>query len=158
VLYNLLAPLSDEGGIFNLFRYLTFRTGAAILFSLALTLLIGPVMIRWLKKVQREGQPIRDDGPQSHLVTKKGTPTMGGFMILLALSIAILLWADLTNAYVWIALLVTVSFGAIGFVDDYLKVTKRNSKGVPGRIKLLIAVIIAAIAAWLIMRLAPAGR
>ncbi|TDQ83961.1 phospho-N-acetylmuramoyl-pentapeptide-transferase [Dongia mobilis] len=136
MLYNLLAPLAEDLSIFNLFRYLTFRSGGAVLFSFCLTLLIGPPMIRWLKKVQREGQPIRDDGPESHLLTKKGTPTMGGLMFLLSASITTLLWADLSNVYVWVVLLVTIGFGIIGFGDDFLKLTKRNTKGLNGRLKL----------------------
>jgi phospho-N-acetylmuramoyl-pentapeptide-transferase len=137
MLYNLLAPLAEDLRIFNVFRYLTFRSGGAVLFALFLTLVIGPGMIRWLKKLQREGQPIRDDGPESHLLTKKGTPTMGGLMFLLSASITTLLWADLSNVYVWVVLLVTIGFGAIGFADDFLKLTKRNTKGLNGRIKLI---------------------
>ena len=137
MLYNLLAPLAEDLSIFNLFRYLTFRSGGAVLFALFLTLVIGPGMIRWLKKLQRDGQPIRDDGPESHLLTKKGTPTMGGLMFLLSASITTLLWADLSNVYVWVVLLVTIGFGAIGFADDFLKLTKRNTKGLNGRLKLI---------------------
>ncbi|MEC9207572.1 MAG: phospho-N-acetylmuramoyl-pentapeptide-transferase, partial [Pseudomonadota bacterium] len=103
---------------------------------------VGPALIRWLKSKQAEGQPIREDGPQSHLITKKGTPTMGGVLILLALGIATLLWADLTNEYVWAVLLVTLGFGAIGFVDDYKKLTKRSSDGLPGQVKLVLQFII----------------
>jgi phospho-N-acetylmuramoyl-pentapeptide-transferase len=157
MLYHLLVPLADDFAFFNLFRYITFRSGGALMTTLLVCFLFGRPLIDWLRSKQQLGQPIREDGPETHLLTKKGTPTMGGFMILLALSIAILLWADLTNAYVWIALMVTVGFGAIGFVDDYLKVTKRNSRGVRGWIKLLVALLIAGIAGWLVMRLAPAG-
>ena len=156
MLYNLLTPLAEEGGIFNLFRYLTFRTGAAILFSLAVTLWIGPIMIRWLKRLQREGQPIRDDGPESHLVTKKGTPTMGGLMILLAAALTTLLWADLTNGFVWIVLLVTIGYGLIGFGDDFLKLTKRNSKGLSGRLKLVAQGVIGLAATYCVSLLTPA--
>ena len=157
MLYHLFVPLADDFGFFNLFRYITFRSGGALMTTLLVCFLFGRPLIEWLRSKQQLGQPIREDGPETHLLTKKGTPTMGGFMILLALSVAILLWADLTNAYVWIALMVTVGFGAIGFVDDYLKVTKRNSKGVSGKLKLLVAFIIAGVAAYLVMRLAPAG-
>ena len=90
-------------------------------------------MIRWLRRLQRSGQPIREDGPERHLIEKKGTPTMGGVLILVALTISTLLWVDLRNGYVWAVLLVTLGYGALGFVDDYLKVTKRNTKGVSGR-------------------------
>jgi phospho-N-acetylmuramoyl-pentapeptide-transferase len=137
MLYNLLYPLAEHVKIFNLFRYITFRTGAAGMTALLVSFVLGPPVIRWLKAKQREGQPIREDGPEGHLLTKKGTPTMGGMLILLALAIATLLWADLTNGYVWVVLIVTLGFGLIGFGDDYLKLTKRNSKGLPARLKLL---------------------
>jgi phospho-N-acetylmuramoyl-pentapeptide-transferase len=137
MLYNLLAPLAEDISIFNVFRYLTFRSGGAVLFAFFLTLVIGPSMIRWLKRLQREGQPIRSDGPESHLLTKKGTPTMGGLMFLLSASITTLLWADIANIYVWVVLFVTIGYGSIGFADDFLKLTKRNSKGLNGRFKLV---------------------
>ena len=133
MLYNLLFPLADDIGLFNLFRYLTLRTGGAVVTALIVSFIMGPAIIRWLRSRQGEGQPIRDDGPQSHIIDKAGTPTMGGVLILLALVVATLLWADLTNGYVWAALLITTGFGAIGFADDYLKVTKRHSGGLPGR-------------------------
>ena len=142
MLYNLLFPLADEVGVFNLFRYITLRTGGAVVTALFVSFVLGPAVIRWLKSKQAEGQPIREDGPQSHLITKKGTPTMGGVLILLALGIATLLWADLTNGYVWAVLTVTLGFGAIGFVDDYIKLTKRSSNGLSGRLKLVGQVII----------------
>src|SRR6185295_13456917 len=107
MLFNLLAPLSDELNPLNVFRYQTFRAGSAILFAFFLTLLIGPRIINWLKVKQREGQPIRTDGPESHLLTKKGTPTMGGLMILSGLLVSTLLWANPSNPYVWIVLFVT---------------------------------------------------
>src|SRR5438552_2026533 len=141
--YNLLYPLADVFGPFNLFRYLTFRSIAAFLTALVLSFLIGTALIRWLRSKQGQGQPIRQDGPASHIVSKKGTPTMGGLLILIALSVATLLWADLTNRYVWAVLGITVTFGAIGLWDDFLKVTKRNPKGVPGKVKLALAVVIA---------------
>src|SRR5260370_8037820 len=102
--------------------------------------------MRWLRAKKGDGRPIRDDGPQSHLVRKKGTPTMGGILILLALAVSTVLWADLANPYVWIVLAVTVSFGMIGFVDDYQKLTKRSHHGLPGRVKLLIEIVLAAAA------------
>ena len=142
MLYHLFFPLADEISIFNLFRYITLRTGGATVTALFVSFVVGPALIRWLKSKQAEGQPIREDGPQSHLITKKGTPTMGGVLILLALGIATLLWADLTNEYVWTVLLVTLGFGAIGFVDDYKKLTKRSSDGLPGRVKLVLQFII----------------
>lgn len=143
MLYNLLFPFADDFQIFNLFRYLTFRSGGALLTAILISFIMGPKVINWLKAKQHRGQPIRDDGPQSHIITKQGTPTMGGFLILLALGFGTLLWADLTNRYVWAVLLVTMGFGAIGFIDDYLKVSRHNTRGVPGKIKLLLQVIIA---------------
>ena len=137
MLYNLLAPYAGETIIFNLFRYLTFRSGGAVVTALAISFVLGAPIIRWLKRKQREGQPIRSDGPESHLLTKKGTPTMGGVLILLAVTLSTLLWADLRNGFVWVVLFVTVGFGAVGFGDDYLKLTRRNSKGLPGRLKLV---------------------
>ena len=136
MLYNLLTPLADEFIFFNLFRYLTFRTGAAIMTALVICFVIAPPMIRWLKKKQKEGQPIREDGPESHL-SKAGTPTMGGLMILISVTISTLLWADLSNRFVWYALLVMVGYGAVGFADDFLKLTKRGTKGLPGRLKII---------------------
>jgi len=148
MLYNLLYPLADDFGLFNLFRYITLRTGGAVMTALIVSFILGPAVIRWLKSKQAEGQPIRDDGPQSHLLTKKGTPTMGGVLILFAVSVATLLWADLTNGFVWVALLVTLGFGVIGFVDDYIKLTNRSSKGLSGKIKLVAQIIIGGIAAY----------
>jgi phospho-N-acetylmuramoyl-pentapeptide-transferase len=153
MLYNLLYPLVDQVPLLNLFRYLTFRTGGAVMTALLISFLAGPSVIRWLRKRQGHGQPIRLDGPESHLLTKKGTPTMGGFLILLALTLSTMLWADLTNPYVWIVMMVTLGYGLIGFADDYLKVSKRNSHGLPGRMKLLGQTVIAVVAAILIMQL-----
>ncbi len=121
--------------------------------ALLLSFFLGPRFITWLKKKQKEGQPIRDDGPASHLITKKGTPTMGGALILAVLSISTLLWADLTNPYIWIVLLVTLGFGGLGAYDDYLKLTKRSSKGLPGKIKLLGQVSISLIATYFVVTL-----
>ncbi|HEU0044310.1 phospho-N-acetylmuramoyl-pentapeptide-transferase [Sphingomonas sp.] len=137
-------------GLLNLVRYQSFRTGAAVTTALFFGLLIGPKFIGWLRVRQGKGQPIRADGPQTHLA-KRGTPTMGGLMILTAMSLAILLWMDLTNSYVWVCLFVTLGFGAIGFLDDYDKVTKATTAGVPGRVRLLLEFIIAGVAAWIIM-------
>src|SRR5690606_19765197 len=137
MLYNLLVPLADDFQLFNLFRYLTFRTGAAVITALVISFLVGPALIAWLRKKQRHGQPIRADGPESHLQTKQGTPTMGGMLLLLALSISTLLWADLGTPYVWIVFSVTISFGAIGFYDDFLKLTRRSHHGLSGKGKLL---------------------
>jgi phospho-N-acetylmuramoyl-pentapeptide-transferase len=136
-------------GVLNLFRYITFRAGGATATALFLGLLIGPRFIGWLRIRQGKGQPIRDDGPQSHLA-KRGTPTMGGLMILTAVTIAMLLWMDLTNRYLWACLFITVGFGVIGFLDDYDKVTKRSHKGVSGRVRLLAEFVVAGIGVWII--------
>ena len=154
MLYNLLAPLADQGGFFNLFRYLTFRTGGAVITALIICFIFGPMIIRMLKSRQKKGQPIREDGPERHIIEKTGTPTMGGFMILLALSVSILLWADLSNPYVWIVLGVTLSFGLIGFIDDYAKVSRSSTAGFSGKIKFGIECLIAGSVAWYLMQLA----
>jgi len=146
MLFNLLAPLAEESVVFNLFRYLTFRSGGAVMTALAISFVMGPRTIRWLKKKQREGQPIRQDGPESHLITKQGTPTMGGVLILLALALSTLLWADLRNGYVWVVLFVTVGFGLIGFFDDFLKLTRRSSRGLPSRTKFLAQLLVGLLA------------
>ena len=155
MLFNLLAPLADDHIAFNLFRYLTFRSGGAVMTAIVISFLLGPAVIAWLKKKQREGQPIREDGPESHLLTKKGTPTMGGVLILLAISISTLLWADLTNGFVWIILFVTISYGLIGFGDDYLKLTKRSAHGLSSRLKFLAQVGIGVAAALWVMAISP---
>ena len=155
MLYNLLVPLAKDIELFNLFRYLTFRSGGAMFTALVISFYIGPKVIRWLKSKQAEGQPIREDGPQSHLLTKKGTPTMGGLMILLALTVSTLLWSDLTNAYVWIVLLVLLGFGAVGCADDFLKLTKRNSKGLSSRRKLFWQGLVSLAAAAAVLYVAP---
>ena len=157
MLYNLLYPLSSEISVFNLFRYLTFRTGGAVLTALVVAFVIGPRLIRWLKTWQGQGQPIRTDGPEGHILTKKGTPTMGGFLILIAMAISTLLWADLRDHYVWITLLVTLSYGLVGFLDDFLKVSKRNPKGLPGKTKLIFQIVIGCVAAYWVMRVQPAS-
>ncbi len=155
MLYHLLFPFADQFAALNVLRYLTFRTGGAVLTALVLSFFLGPPIIRWLKSKQRTGQPIRPDGPQTHIVSKAGTPTMGGVLILLAFGIATLLWADLRNGYVWAALLVTIGFGAVGFADDYLKVTRANHRGVSGRTKLVFEILIAAVATTWIVSVAP---
>ena len=148
---NLLALLSDQFQPFNLFRYLTFRTGGALMTAMVFSFVLGPWVIAWLKSKQGEGQPIRLDGPEGHLIRKKGTPTMGGFLILTALIGSTLLWAELTNVFVWIVLFVTAGFGVVGFFDDYRKLTKRSSAGLSGRRKLLIEFAIAAVACIVIV-------
>ena len=151
MLFNTLSQFTDQLAVLNLFRYITFRTGGSMMTALIVSFLCGPMIIRWLKFHQKKGQPIREDGPESHLITKVGTPTMGGFMILLALLIATLLWADLRNGYIWAALGVTVGYGLIGFIDDYIKVTRQHSNGLPGKLKLLLQIFIATAAAVWVM-------
>ncbi len=141
MLYNLARPFADQYLVANLFRYLTFRSGAACLTALFLSFALGPFVIRWLRSVQRGGQPIRADGPERHLVEKKGTPTMGGVLILVSLTSSTLLWADLTNGFVWAVLLLTLGYGAIGFVDDFLKLSRRNTKGVSARGKMIAQLV-----------------
>ena len=145
MLFNLLAPLADNFLAFNLFRYLTFRTGGAIITALVVSFLFGPMIINWLRNVQNGASNIREDVPEGHLA-KAGTPTMGGFLILIAIVLSTLLWADVGNGYVWVVVLVTVGFGAVGFADDYLKLSKKDSKGLSGRIKLLLQIGIAVLA------------
>ncbi|MGV6802424.1 MAG: phospho-N-acetylmuramoyl-pentapeptide-transferase [bacterium] len=148
MLYHLLTPLADKYQIFNVFNYLTFRMGGAVLTALLVAFLVGPPLINWMRRKQGKGQPIRDDGPQSHIIEKAGTPTMGGVLILLSLIISTLLWARLDNNYVWIVLGVTAAFGFLGFIDDYLKVTQQNTKGVVGRGKLVFQFAVALFAGW----------
>lgn len=151
MLYHLLTSLTDEVSVLNVFRYQTTRTGSAILTALLFIWLFGPTIISLLKVKQGRGQPIRSDGPQRHIVEKQGTPTMGGLMILSGIFVSTLLWADLTNYYVWAVLFVTLGFGAIGFYDDFLKVTKSTTHGFSGKIRLLIEVLIAAVAVGIFM-------
>jgi phospho-N-acetylmuramoyl-pentapeptide-transferase len=148
VLFHLLAPLRDEYAIFNVVRYITFRTVMAVATAILLSLLFGPWFVRTLRRLS-VGQNIRDVGPQSHQV-KAGTPTMGGLLILFALTVPTLLWANLTNRYVWLAIGVTLAFGAIGFLDDFVKLRKRRNLGLTARGKFLLQVAVAAIAGALL--------
>ena len=144
-MFYLLAQFSEGGDVFNLFRYITFRAGAAFFTALVFGFIFGRPLINFLRRKQKKGQPIREDGPQTHFA-KAGTPTMGGLLILSALVVSTLLWARLDNPYVWIVLGVTLSFGLIGFADDYAKVTKMNTKGVSGRIRFGLGLLVAGIA------------
>ncbi len=146
MLYNLLYPLADQISFFNLFQYITFRTVYALITSLLVCWLLGPAFIRWLKRHQTKGQPIRRDGPESHLL-KQGTPTMGGLLILISLTLATLLWADLGNGFIWLALLVTLGYGLVGWWDDYLKLIRHDPKGLSGRWKLLLQLLFGGAAA-----------
>ncbi|HEX2020234.1 MAG TPA: phospho-N-acetylmuramoyl-pentapeptide-transferase [Aurantimonas sp.] len=145
-----LGQFGDQIPIFNVFRYITFRTGAAMITGFIVVFLFGPAIIANLRIRQGKGQPIRADGPQTHF-KKAGTPTMGGLMIISGFLVATLLWADLSNIYVWTVLMVTVGFGAIGFYDDYLKVTKQSHKGFSGKSRLALEFAIAAVAAAMIV-------
>lgn len=145
MLYNLLYPLADQYEIFNIFKYLTLRTGGAMMTAMMISFLIGPAVIRWLKSKQGAGQPIRTDGPETHL-KKQGTPTMGGLMILFSVTVSTLLWVDIANPYMWIVLWVFLGFGAIGFADDYAKLTKSSHKGVSGKMRLFLEASIGLIA------------
>jgi phospho-N-acetylmuramoyl-pentapeptide-transferase len=155
MIYTFLVPYAEQFQLFNVARYHTFRAGAAAMTALLICLVFGSPIIRWLRSFQRGGQPIRDDGPERHLIEKKGTPTMGGVMILLALVVSTLLWADLRSGMVWAALMVTIGYGALGFADDWLKVTKRNTKGVSGRMKLAVQAGLGLVAAVWITWLMP---
>src|SRR5438045_349375 len=148
-----LADLSGTISIFNVFRYLTVRTGGATMTAMVFVFLFGPWIIDHLRLRQGKGQPIREDGPVSHLVSKRGTPTMGGLMILSGVTVATVLWANPANPYVWIVLGVTLAFGLVGFYDDYLKVTRQNHGGFAGRIRLLLEALIAAAACFAIASL-----
>ena len=143
-----LIYFSDGGDFFNLFRYITFRSGGAFFTALIFGFVFGQPLINLLKRTQGQGQPIRDDGPERHKKDKKGTPTMGGVLILGALVVSTLLWAKLSNPYIWIVLFVTFSFGLIGFFDDYQKVKKQNVNGISGSIRLILGLIIAAIGGY----------
>jgi phospho-N-acetylmuramoyl-pentapeptide-transferase len=147
---ELLGAFSERAQFFNLFNYITFRAGAALFTAMLIAFVIGAPLINWLRKKQSKGQPIRTDGPEGHLLSKKGTPTMGGFIILISVGIASLLWADLTNPYVWAVLMVTCGFGTIGFIDDFNKVTKQSHDGLSGKVRLALEFAIA-LSATLVM-------
>jgi phospho-N-acetylmuramoyl-pentapeptide-transferase len=151
----LLTEFSDGGGVLNLLRYLTVRAGGAFFTALIFGFIFGQPLINFLRVKQGKGQPIRDDGPQSHFA-KAGTPTMGGLLILSALMFATLVWSDLTNPYVWIVVLVTLAFGLIGFADDYAKVTKQNTKGVSSRLRFGLGLVIAGLATYAAAQFHPA--
>jgi phospho-N-acetylmuramoyl-pentapeptide-transferase len=152
----LIAEQLGFPGIFNLIRYISFRAGAASATALLIGLLLGPWFIGWLRAKQGKGQPIRTDGPQSHLA-KRGTPTMGGLLILTSMSISVLLWMDLRNPYVWACLLVTAGFGLIGWLDDYDKVKKAHHAGLSGKTRLALEFLIAGFATWLMVRTGGTG-
>ncbi len=150
-----LNTLSDGGDFFNLFRYITFRAGGAFFTALIFGFVFGQPLINLLRKKYQNGQPIREDGPASHLETKAGTPTMGGLLILAALTLSTIMWARLDNPYVWLVLFVTVSFGIIGFVDDYAKVSRNSTAGVSGKVRFGVGLVVSAIAGAVAMYLHP---
>ena len=152
---DLLIPLADNFQPFNLFRYLTFRTGGAVMTALVLSLLCGPAFIRWLKSHQAEGQPIRSDGPASHILTKAGTPTMGGLLILGVFVITTLLWVPLGTAYLWPVLIIAIGFGGIGAIDDWLKLKKKSSAGLRSYQKFLLQSALALVAIIYLVELSP---
>ena len=152
MLYHWLSEYSEQFQIFNLFNYITFRVGGAVMTSMLIAFVFGPKLINVLRAKQGKGQPIRKDGPEGHIIAKAGTPTMGGLLILVSMVVSCLLWGDLTNPYLWVVLLVTIGYGAIGFVDDYMKVSKQNPKGLNGRIKLVLEFAIAAAAVYVCVR------
>lgn len=152
----MLSELSDGGGAFNLFRYITFRSGGAFFTALIFGFLFGRPLINLLRRKQRNGQPIREDGPESHILAKAGTPTMGGVLILGAVTVGTLLWARLDNMFVWVVLGVTLLFGLIGFADDYRKVTRNNNySGLSGRMRLVLETLVALVAGWLLTSVHP---
>ena len=151
--YLSLLTHADQFAFFRLFKYLTFRSGGAIITSLFFAFIVNGALIRWLKLKQGKGQPIRADGPQRHIVEKQGTPTMGGLLILLPWVVSTVLWANLSNEYVWVVLFVTLVYGALGFADDYLKVVNHSSTGVSGLVRLGVEFGVAFAATAVIMRL-----
>jgi phospho-N-acetylmuramoyl-pentapeptide-transferase len=156
-MFTFLADLSGYFSPLNVFRYITFRTGGATATALLFVFWLGPAIISLLRLRQGKGQPIREDGPQSHVLTKRGTPTMGGLMILAGVLVSILLWANLTNLYVWVVVFVTLGFGGIGFYDDFLKVTRQTHKGFSGKSRLALEFLIAVVACFMISRIATPG-
>ncbi|MBV9330532.1 MAG: phospho-N-acetylmuramoyl-pentapeptide-transferase, partial [Alphaproteobacteria bacterium] len=154
-MFYFLALLTGQSTALRLFKYLTFRSGGAVITALLVAFVIGPPLISWLKIRQGKGQPIRSDGPQRHVVEKQGTPTMGGLLILVPTVVATLLWADLTDGYVWVILFVTFSYGLLGFLDDFYKVSRRTSDGLSGRVRLGLEFGAGFLATYAIMRMEP---
>jgi len=151
VLYNFLTTLIDQFSALNVFRYLTFRTGLSVMSSMAIVFLIGGPFIKFIQSHKITG-PIREDGPIDHIVKKVGTPTMGGLLILIGILFGTLLWADLTNPYIWVLLMVSTSFGLLGFVDDYIKIKRNNSRGISSGMKIFCQIILSLIAVFLLLK------
>ncbi len=143
--------LVEQFSFLNIFKYLTFRASGAFITSILISFVVGPHLIKYFKVKQKLGQPIRDDGPKWHIDAKKGTPTMGGALILLALTISIILWIDISNLYTWLLLFITLSFGLIGFADDYLKLKRFSFKGLSSKIKLILQSIVALIFSYFLL-------
>ncbi len=161
MLFHFLVPLADTFGPLNLFRYLTFRTGGALLTAMLIAFCIAPLLIRWLAKMQNGGQPIREDGPDRHLLTKQGTPTMGGLLIMVAGLGSTIVWGDPTNPYLWIVIASGLGFGLIGLIDDIDKVRRRRAGGLRSSVKFLLQIAVALPVAIAVYWLAPdwlAGR
>ena len=157
MLPDFLLNFTDYFQPLNLFKYISFRTIGALLTALLISFIFGSKIISLLKKIQKKGQPIRKDGPKSHIIYKAGTPTMGGLLILLAFTTSTILWARLDNVYIWVLLGVAISFGCIGLLDDWLKVSKMTSNGLKSYQKIIPQVFIAIIAAWFISENTPAS-
>ncbi len=157
LIYQHLDPHQHYIPVVNLMRYLTFRTGMSLFTAQLVVVMMGSRFIRWIQAKQGRGQPIRSDGPETHLLEKRGTPTMGGFMILAGVMVGTLLWADLSNPYVWIVLLVTASYGILGFLDDYAKVAKQTTAGVSSGMKLAVQFLVAGLATYFMIRVAAAS-
>ncbi len=151
MLYNFLISLVDQFTVLNVFKYLTFRTGLSVMSSMLIVFIIGGPFIKFIESHKITG-PIRDDGPIDHIVKKVGTPTMGGALILIGILFGTLLWADLSNAYIWVLLLVSTSFGLLGAFDDYLKIKRNNSRGISSWAKFICQTILALIAIFLLMK------
>ena len=155
MLYEWFTQYSDDFQLFNLLNYISFRVGAALMTSMIIAFVLGPKLITVLRAKQGKGQPIREDGPEGHIIKKAGTPTMGGILILLSVIISALLWGDLRSPFLWTVILVTVGYGLIGFYDDYLKVSRQNPKGFSGKIKLILEFAIAAVAVYILTTAFP---
>ena len=153
MIYNIILPLVEEYSFLNIFKYLTFRAGMAFITAILISFIFGPLIINYLKKKQKLGQPIRSDGPKWQIKVKKGTPTMGGTLILLALTLSSLLWVDVYNKYVWLLLFTTLGFGTIGFIDDYIKLSRFSYKGLSGKLKIVGQAFISLIFAFLLIYL-----
>jgi len=155
LLYDYFEHAHQHIPLLNLLHYLTFRAAMALFTGQLVAIAMGTRFINWMKVKQGKGQPIRTDGIERHVLEKKGTPTMGGFMILAGLAVGTLLWADLTNINVWVVLLVTAGYGILGFMDDYAKVTKQTTAGVSSRMKLVVQFLIAGLATLILIRMSP---